>query len=666
MLNNIQDKTKSTIIKKKCPYCSKPADELNYSIDGKEKTILLKCGHSIIEDVIIGESSWRMHSLSKKEPFKFQYTTNEFGAKANYRAGYFHEQGVGKTICSLMPIVQFPEKMLPFAVICKSSLKAQWWKEILEWTGIVSQPIMTSKDTPFPEAFKGFIISYDMIKSIDWLDKLNLKYVILDECQQIKNSQSKRTQSLRNFLSGKIVKTERQKPNSNLPARRRIEIIANDLFSYHGINGRFILNFEALPNKILGLTECRANKHGIIEGKISINQSHAEHDPESEVIETILHEIAHAITPGAGHRPIWRQTALAIGSTGEEKAYCKGTVEIKDEFTAPLHIVALSGTPIKNHAGEYFPILNILHPERFNSQAQFERDFLDTYFTGYSYKIGGIKHWQTERFKELTSDFIIRFTRDEVLPDLPKIFRKNFFVELGPEVESAYKKAYIEFKEEFEGDDFGGKKSFSDQANLLAKLNRLRHITGLAKVKPLTDFVSEFLEDNERKIVLFVHHKDVGTGLFNNIKEVTNALKINPPLQLTSEMSNSQLGIQTDELFKNDKNQRIMIASTLSAGEGKNWQMCSDMIMVEHQWNPANEEQCEGRFPRPGSIAESINATYAIALGTPDEYLTEIKERKREICKKTMGNEAVTWNETSVIKELSEMLISKGGKRWNL
>jgi hypothetical protein len=88
--------------------------------------------------------------------------------------------------------------------------------------------------------------------------------------------------------------------------------------------------------------------------------------------------------------------------------------------------------------------------------------------------------------------------------------------------------------------------------------------------------------------------------------------------------------------------------------------------MVEHQWNPANEEQCEGRFPRPGATAESINATYAIALGTPDEYLTEIKERKREICKKTMGNEAISWNESGVIKELTEMLLSKGGKRWNL
>jgi len=109
-----------------------------------------------------------------------------------------------------------------------------------------------------------------------------------------------------------------------------------------------------------------------------------------------------------------------------------------------------------------------------------------------------------------------------------------------------------------------------------------------------------------------------------------------------------------------------MIASTLSAGEGKNWQMCSDLIMVELQWNPANEEQAEDRFPGIGTTANKINATYAIALGTPDEFLTEIKERKREICRKTMGNEAVQWNQTSVIKEMAELLFAKGGKKWGL
>ena len=239
------------------------------------------------------------------------------------------------------------------------------------------------------------------------------------------------------------------------------------------------------------------------------------------------------------------------------------------------------------------------------------------------------------------------------------------FVELGPEVENAYKKAYLEFKEEVEqAEEFG--KTFGGSANILTRLNRLRHITGLAKVKPVSEFVEEFLQDNDRKIVLFVHHKDVGSGLFNNIRDITTRLKLQPPVQLTSEMANNASGIVADEKFKNDPNCRVMIASTLSAGEGKNWQMCSDMIMVEFQWNPANEEQCEGRFPRPGATAESISATYATALGTPDEYIAELKERKREICKKTMGNEAVQWNESDTIKEMTKILLDKGGKRWNL
>jgi hypothetical protein len=88
--------------------------------------------------------------------------------------------------------------------------------------------------------------------------------------------------------------------------------------------------------------------------------------------------------------------------------------------------------------------------------------------------------------------------------------------------------------------------------------------------------------------------------------------------------------------------------------------------MVERQWNPANEEQCEGRFPRPGSVASSINAIYLNALGTPDEYLSELVERKREICKKTMGNEAVQWDQSSLMAEMMSALRTKGMRAWNL
>lgn len=667
LTQNITDKTKSTIIRKACPFCSKTASIKSTERFNNKIKNLLECGHTLIEQ-LEEIKEWKTQSISGKTPFAFQYKTLDFITKSNFRTGIFHEQGVGKTICALIAVAKYPEKLMPFAVICKSSLKVQWWKEILDWTGQPAQIISNGSDKAFPGLFKAYIISYDLLKNktvAESIANLDLKLLILDECQQIKNSNAKRTQALRNLVAGRVI-THTRRENQHLNDRPRIEMIANDLMRYHGIADRFVLSFVELEKNKLGVCCCRATKDGIIKGEIKISDIHAKNDSEDEIVETILHEIAHAITPGAGHKKIWSDTSLAIGGDGKAIAECEGTIEdLIKEVVAPMYIFALSGMPIKNHAGEYFPVLNILKPELFHSQAQFERDYCDTYSSGFGYKIGGLNRYRTDEFKRLTDPFITRYERSEVLPDLPKIFRKNFFVELGAEVEKAYKAAYLEFRDEFLSETSN---KFEEQGNLLAKLNRMRHLTGIAKVLPMTEFVEEFLGENERKICLFVHHKDVGLGLLNNITKVCTGLGLKAPLSLTSENAGLDSGMRIDEQWKSDSKSRVMIASTLSAGEGKNWQMCSDAIIVERQWNPANEEQAEGRFPRPGisKEIESISITYALALGTPDEYLAEIVERKREICKKTMGNEAIQWNQSSVIKELSEILISKGGKRWNL
>lgn len=38
---------------------------------------------------------------------------------------------------------------------------------------------------------------------------------------------------------------------------------------------------------------------------------------EDDIRNTILHEIAHALTPGHGHNLYWRQTAIKIGCSGD-------------------------------------------------------------------------------------------------------------------------------------------------------------------------------------------------------------------------------------------------------------------------------------------------------------------------------------------------------------
>ena len=114
----------------------------------------------------------------------------------------------------------------------------------------------------------------------------------------------------------------------------------------------------------------------------------------------------------------------------------------------------------------------------------------------------------------------------------------------------------------------------------------------------------------------------------------------------------------------NDTTNRILVASTLAFGEGLNLQSCSDCLLVERQWNPANEEQAECRFVRIGQKADSVQSTYIIASGTVDEYLTEIVERKREIVARTLSNKELIWNESEIIKELADRIAQAHREKW--
>src|SRR4030066_836399 len=129
-------------------------------------------------------------------------------------------------------------------------------------------------------------------------------------------------------------------------------MIAKDLMRYHGIADRFELLFQEMQSKILGKCECRVKDEGIIVGNILINKDHAEKSSEDDVVETILHEIAHAITPGAGHIDIWRQTSLSIGGNGQASEFCDGSIPIPERRVERVikNKIFLSGTPIKNNA----------------------------------------------------------------------------------------------------------------------------------------------------------------------------------------------------------------------------------------------------------------------------------------------------------------------------
>lgn len=320
------------------------------------------------------------------------------------------------------------------------------------------------------------------------------------------------------------------------------------------------------------------------------------------------------------------------------------------------HIIGLSGTPIKNNAAEYFTILNLLDARRFGNFDRFVRYYCDSYESMYGYKVGGLS--RPDEFRELTKDLIIRRTKAEVLKDLPELTRRFHHVELAANLTNAYNEAGKELEELFYSDN-----DENTMTSMIAVMTTMRQITGVSKVNECIDFVTDFLLSTDRKLVIFVHHKVVASLLKDGLNKWMQDGNYPEVLNLSSDLDGDARAAVVQR-FSEPAN-RILIASTLASGEGLNLQFCSDAIMLERQWNPANEEQAESRFHRFGQV-NPVTVTYMLATETIDEYFTEIVERKRAIVAQTLDGKDVNWEQNNLMRELAQMIVTKGSKKWRL
>jgi len=70
------------------------------------------------------------------------------------------------------------------------------------------------------------------------------------------------------------------------------------------------------------------------------------------------------------------------------------------------------------------------------------------------------------------------------------------------------------------------------------------------------------------------------------------------------------------------------------------------------------------RWLKPDGVrALSLNM---VAIGTVDEFFSEIVERKREIVGKTLDGKEAAWDQSSLMKELAETLSISGGRKWSI
>jgi SNF2 family DNA or RNA helicase len=334
-------------------------------------------------------------------------------------------------------------------------------------------------------------------------------------------------------------------------------------------------------------------------------------------------------------------------------------------------VIPLSGTPWKNRGSEFFPTLNLMDPIKFYSNQHFLDTWVEYYWDGPKRKMGGIRN--PKKFREYTSNILIRREYEEVMDEFPDINRTKMPVQLDTLEQSTYDESVSDFVTWYNEYVINGEEDKVSGIEVIAKMSRMRHLVGIGKIPATLGYVEEFIEDTDKKIVIFVHHKDVGVLMVNALTNTDKASNPDwyglaqtlkdeniPVYQYTSSHTGRPEGYMIQENF-NNSSRCVMVASTLACGEGIDLQTCSDCILHERQWNPQNEDQAApGRFRRIGQVSNVINITVPSGEGTIDEHLDAIVDTKRRQFHDVMNKGQVpTWNEGDIAKQVAQKIVQK-------
>lgn len=319
-----------------------------------------------------------------------------------------------------------------------------------------------------------------------------------------------------------------------------------------------------------------------------------------------------------------------------------------------VKVIPLSGSPWKNRGSEFFPVLNMLDPIKFHSNQVYLDTWVQFYFHGNKRKEGGIKN--PAKFKEYVQDIVIRRERKEVMNELPLINRTKLNVQLDEVQEATYDESVSEFVKWYNQAVIDGVEETLDGMQILAKMSRMRHLTGLAKIGATVEYATQFMEEREGNLIIGVHHHDVAHIMMDELRKAL------PDIQIISLGAKDKGAIVYDKVAQFNAKRSIIVASILAAGEGIDGlqRTAHDLIVHERQWNPANEEQFESRLCRIGQESEQINSTYTEAEGTIDVDFDEIVETKRMNFHEAMNNgEAPKWNQDEIAKALAKRIVAK-------
>ena len=280
----------------------------------------------------------------------------------------------------------------------------------------------------------------------------------------------------------------------------------------------------------------------------------------------------------------------------------------------------LTGTPLQNHLGELWNLLEFANPGYLGTYGSFVERFV--------MPIERDRNKEKQRqLKRMISPFILRRTKTDVLDELPEKTDITLRIELSDEEKALYEHIREKTAEDLESGEI-------NPMEAIVALTRLRQAACHPKlINPQLTFESsktqaflklvEELHTNGHRALVFSQF----TSHLALVREALDALKIEY-LYLDGAVSAAQRTKLT-EAFRLGK-MPLFLISLKAGGTGLNLTAADYVIHLDPWWNPAIEDQASDRAYRIGQ-ERPVTVYRLVSEGTIEEKILRLHDTKRSL-----------------------------------
>jgi len=349
------------------------------------------------------------------------------------------------------------------------------------------------------------------------------------------------------------------------------------------------------------------NFHTITDGRKSYKEHEISRHLENEGFDLIILDEAHMVKNPSSNR------AKIINQISKN---------IKRRWL-------LTGTPLANRPMDFFNLLKICESPVTTSWKQYAFRYCDGKKFKKKLKTGVYKDiWLTdgasnlEELHERTKNLILRRKKDDHL-DLPPKIVAPYYIEIDDMKE--YNTVFEEYLEwaKSEGKRLGNGRH-------MVELIVLRKYLALEKTKQSIDLAEQAIE-NGKKVIIFTNFTHSFDALMDHFGKIA--------VGHNGKMNSTQKQNSVDK-FQNDKNIMVFVGNLISAGTAITLTEAEAVIMNDLDFVPSNHAQAEDRAHRIGSKS-TTNVYYPIVVGTIDEMMFKMLEKKRKIIDTVIGDDHV-------------------------